>query len=323
MSNKERYIEWAGRQEYLPVTMTPWWLDAVCAGKEWDVLIVEDTPSAPHSKGEILGVMPYLLRRRAWYKYIVMPQLTQTGGIWVTPEVTADRWKTAEVCRRIKEQMDTMGLAYYYQQYLPGSLCVDAMRALGFRTRERVTYRVEDLSDLDALIASFSKNKRRQLQKALSLHAERTMEVEEFYRFLSSSLHARKRRCTCSREFLLVLERKARRLGQCAILSICNADGKPYAAAFLVWDKHFLYYLVPAYDPAFSESGAGALLVLEAMKLAREKHVQFDFGGSMERGIANHYKQFGSTAVTYCSVEKSYRRLPAFFIRLCQYFEDK
>lgn len=284
------------------------------------MLIVEEPPTEALGKeergeggqqpdGEILGVMPYLLRKRAWYKYIVMPQLTQTGGIWVTPEVTADRWKTAEVCRQIKEQMDAMGLAYYYQQYLPGSLCVDAMRALGFKTKERVTYRVDDLSDLDALIASFSKNKRRQLQKALSLHAERTMEVEEFYRFLSSTLHARKRRCSYSREFLLVLERKARRFGQSTILSICNADGKPYAAAFLVWDSHYLYYLVPAYDPAFSESGASALLVLEAMKLAREKQVQFDFEGSMERGTANHYKQFGSTPVKYYSVEHYYKPL--------------
>ena len=251
--------------------------------------------------------MPYLLRTRAWYKYIIMPQQTQIGGIWVTPEVTADKWKTAEVCRLIKEQMDHMGLAYYYQQYLPGSLCVDAMRALGFKTKERITYRVDDLSNLDALINSFSKNKKRQLQKALSLHAERKMEVEDFYRFHVQSLASHKRHIRYSREFLLVLERKARRLGQCEILSICNADGQVYAAAFLVWDKHYMYYLIPAIDLTFGDSGAGSLLVLEAMKLAREKQVRFDFEGSMERGTAKHYKQFGSTPVTYYSVEKYYK----------------
>jgi hypothetical protein len=285
----------------VPLFMMPWWMDAVCAGAEWDALLAED------SEGNILGAMPYLLRKRAWFKYIIMPQMTQTGGIWVSPEVTGDKWKTAEVCRQIKEQLDAMQLAYYYQQYTPRSLCVDAMQALGFKTRERVTYRVEDLSDLDSLIASFSKNKRRQLQKSLSLHAEHTMEVEDFYRFHSACLEARKRRISYSREFLLVLERKARRLGQCEVLTICNADKKPYAAAFLVWDKKFLYYLIPALDSAFNESGAGALLVLEAMKLAREKHVLFDFEGSMERGIAKHYKQFGSTPVTYYSVEKYYK----------------
>ena len=48
-------------------------------------------------------------------------------------------------------------------------------------------------------------------------------------------------------------------------------------------------------------------MVLEAMKLARGKGVKFDFEGSMIRGIANHYKQFGSTPERYYSVEKLYK----------------
>ena len=314
MTNKERYSEWVAAQEYVPIFMQPWWMDAVCAGKEWDVLLVESpTQTLPRREGdpderhEIIGAMPYLLRKRAWFRYIIMPQQTQIGGIWVNEEATADKWKTAEVCRQIKEQMDRMGLAYYYQQYLPGSLCVDAMRALGFKTRERVTYRMEDLSNLDAVIDRFSKNKKRQLQKAMSLHAERGMEIEDFYRFHNQCLAAKKRKISYSREFLLVLERKAKRLGQCEVLSIRNADGVPYAAAFLVWDKKYMYYLIPAINPAFGESGAGALLVLEALKMAREKHLLFDFEGSMERGTARHYKQFGSTPFTYYSVEKYYK----------------
>ena len=311
MTNKERYIEWASAQEYIPLFMMPWWLDAVCAGKEWDVLLAED------ENGEIIGALPYLLRKRAWLRYIIMPQQTPVGGIWVTPEITADRWKTAEVCRQLKEQLDGLKLAYYYQQYLPGSLCVNAMKALGFTTKERITYRVEDLSNLDGVIANFSKNKRRQLQKALSLHAERNMDIEDFYRFHCQCLASRKRKISYSREFLLVLERKAKRAGQCEILSICNADGKVYAAAFLVWDKNYMYYLIPAYEPTHGDTGAGALLVLEAMKRAREKHVMFDFEGSRNRGTAKHYKQFGSTPTTYFAVEKYYKPL----FRLAVWFQ--
>lgn len=303
MTNKERYSEWVAKQEYVPISMMPWWLDAVCAGKTWDVLFAED------EKGKIVGAMPYLIRKRAWMKYILMPPLSQAGGIWVAPEVTGDRWKTAEVCRQLKEQLDRMKLAYYYQQFSPGSLCVDAMRGLGFKTKERITYRVDDLSDLDVVVASFSKNKKRQLQKAQNLRVSRSMEIEEFCRFHQTCLAERKRQSSYSREFLQVLERKANRLKQCAILSVNDEDGVPYAAAFVVWDKRFLYYLVPTYDIRHKESGASALLVLEAMKLAREKQVHFDFEGSMERGIAKHYQQFGSKAVSYFAVEKYYKPL--------------
>ena len=30
MTNKERYSKWVEQQEYVPIMMTPWWLDAVC-----------------------------------------------------------------------------------------------------------------------------------------------------------------------------------------------------------------------------------------------------------------------------------------------------
>ena len=182
-----------------------------------------------------------------------------------------------------------------------------------------MTYRVDDLSDLDKVIESFSKNKKRQLQKALSLHAERTMDVEDFYRFHTQCLADRKRKISYTREFLLVLERKARRQKQCEILSICNADGQVYAAAFLVWDKKYMYYLIPSINIAYGDSGAGALLVLEAMKRAREKKVMFDFEGSMNKGTAKHYKQFGSTPTTYYGVEKYYKpifRLAVWFQKL-------
>ena len=314
MTNKERYSEWAQAQEYIPLFMMPWWLDAVCAGKEWDVLLAED------NEGHIVGAMPYMLSKKLWFKYIVMPPYTSVGGIWVTPEMTGDRWKTAEVCRQITEQLDKMGLVYYEQRYLPGSLCVDALRALGFKTRERASYRFEDLSDLDAVIDGFSKTKRRQLQKALSLHAEHTMDVEDFIRFHHHCLAAKKRKMPYSREFLLVLERKAKRLGQCEILSIHNADGQPLAAAFIVWDKVFMHFVIPCYDPAFGESGASALLVLEALKKAREKHLRFEFGDPDDRITLKEHKLFNPKPFKYFSVEKSYKGFMAFIIRCAERF---
>ena len=283
--------------------MQPWWMEAVCAGKQWDVLLVEN------EQGEILGAMPYLIRKRLWMRYVIMPQQTQVGGIWVSHAYTDDRWQVAEVCRQMAEQLAQLNIAYYYQQYPSDSLCVEPMQALGFRTTKRVTYRLTDLSDLDKVIARFSKNKKRQLQKAMSLHVERGCNPEDFYRFHASCMHEQHKRITYSREFFLVLERKLRRRQQCEILVVKDADGHTQAAAFLVWDSKRMYYLIPCYSIEYKNTGAGALLVLEAIKLAREKQVQFDFEGSMVRSIANHYRQFGSEPHTYYSVEKYYHPL--------------
>lgn len=302
MTNKELYREFCQTNGDLPLFMTDWWMDAVCAGKQWDVLLSLD------ENGKIQAVLPYLLRERVWMKYIVMPQQTQIGGIWfANVAISKDENKVTDICRDFAQQLGDLRLSYYYQHYPIDSTAVDQMRVLGFKTKERITYRIEDLSNLDKVIAAFSKNKKRQLQKALSLHAETNMNVEDFYRYHVQCLHNQGKQISYSREFLLVLERKARRLNQCQILSICNADNEVLAAAFLVWDKHSMYYLIPCYNPQHKDSGASALLVLEAIKLARQQGVAFDFEGSMIKGVANHYKQFGSTRTIYYSVEKYYK----------------
>lgn len=309
MTNKERYAEWCQTQERLPLFMHSWWMDAVCAGKEWDVLLIRaeqcEIPDA--DKDAIVAAMPYLIRRRWRIHYIVMPQETQTGGLWLDEnrELTASQIRN--IVHVVEDALVQLKLSYYYQQFPSGSPCPDIFREDEFKVKERVTYRIEDLSNLDLVIGRFSKNKKRQLQKALSLHAEVGMDVEAFYRFHCQCMEARKRKISYTREFLLLIERKAARLKQCEIIRICNADGQVYAAAFVVWDTQRMYYLMPCYDPQFRDSGASSLLVLEAIKLAREKGVQFDFEGSNERGIANHYKQFGSEAFSYYSVSKLYK----------------
>ena len=52
MTKKELYAEWVRGQEKLPVFFEPWWLDAVCAGREWDVIIVESRKSKGCTKGQ-------------------------------------------------------------------------------------------------------------------------------------------------------------------------------------------------------------------------------------------------------------------------------
>lgn len=300
MTPKELYREFCQSNENIPIFMTDWWMDAVCAGKEWDVLLSID------KNGTIQAALPYLIRKRAWMRYIVMPQMTQIGGIWLRDDLHNNPTLILQICKDFTTQLDALNLAYYYQHYPIFSPMPNYMQTMGFKINKRTTYQILDLSNIDNIIEAFSKNKKRQLQKALSLHADTQMTAEEFYRFHLQCMRTQGKEISYTREFLLVLDRKTQRKNQSTILSIRNLDNQVLAAAFLVWDKHKMYYLIPCYDPTHKESGASALLVLEAIKLARKEGVIFDFEGSMVKGIANHYKQFGSTPTTYYSVEKYY-----------------
>lgn len=308
MSSKEIYTEWCLTQDDLPLFMQPWWLDAVCAGKQWDVILYHNPRT-----GKVLAAMPYLLRERLGMRYIIMPQMTQVAGIRLDKSLKNDdgtiwdRPELQKVCKYMDQRLREMNLCYYYQQYPIDSFLPPEMEKLGYKLHRRETFRVDDLSDMNAVVNSFSKNKKNQLAKAENLHVELDMNPEAFYRFHSSCMRAQGKKISYSREFLLVLERKTSRLQNGQIISICDDSGEVHAAAFLAWDKQYLYYLMPCYTPTHKDSGASARLVLEAMRLAQHKGVMFDFEGSMHKGVADRYRQFGSTAVPYFGVSRVFK----------------
>lgn len=298
-SSKELYCDWATTQESLPIFMQPWWMDAVCAGKEWDVILV-------HQDGRIIAAMPYLIRKK-WgglLRFILMPPQTQINGVWM--ELGAD---APYVAREIAKQIDALKIDYYYQQFPHHSPIPRLLGEQGFMVKERVTYRIEDVSDMETIVRHMSKNKTRQLKHAeeQGLTIDRNVDAEQFYRMHKQLLERRGKNIRYSREFLLVLERKTRRLGQSQILIVRNREGEACAGVYLVWDPKSMYYLIPFFNSDHKDSGAGTLIALEAIKLAHEKGLHFDFEGSMVHSIANHYRQMGGDPTIYCSVEKYFR----------------
>lgn len=317
-----------------------WWLEAVCAGKEWDVMLfkrsdISDKPSKNGSKDdEIVAVMPYLIRKRLWYRFILMPQMTQFGGVWLNSELHASPDLQEKLATLISKRLRAMHLAYYQQQFPVGNPMPYWLGKQRMKVEERVTYRIDDLGNIDEVEGAFSKNKQRQLHKAGELTVDYDMSAEEFFRFHTQCMKERGHKLTYSREFLLVLERKARRHEQVAIIRISGQlpteDGQQngqqpaekgkqkrhqtLAAGLVVWDNRYLYYLIPAYLPSAAKSGASARLADEAIRLAQEKGLQFDFEGGNDEGIANHYRQFGSKTATYSSVSRLYR--PSFALLL-------
>ena len=311
MTEKDTYRQWAEEQEDLPIFYRPWWLDAVCAGKDWDAMVFRN------AQGHIVAAMPYLIRKRWWFTFVLMPQQTQLGGVWMTE--AAD---PKQVAKEVAERIHAMRLNYYYQHYPLGSPLPHLLVEEGFLVRERFTYRIEDTSDMETVLRHLNKNKSRQLQHAekAGLKVDLTMSAEEFYRNHKRCLMQMGRSISYTREFLLVLERKTARHEQSQILAIRTAGGDLAAAVYLVWDKRSMYYLIPYYNPKYKDLGASAMLVMEAVRLAGEKGLIFDFEGSMVPGIAAHYHQFGSDPSLYCSVEYHWGGLFRLLLRIQQFW---
>ena len=74
MDSKEKYRELCEAEgSRIPLFQQYWWMETVCAGKRWDVLLSE-------RDGVIEGALPYLIGKKLGLRYILQPQLTQSSS---------------------------------------------------------------------------------------------------------------------------------------------------------------------------------------------------------------------------------------------------
>lgn len=293
MDNKLIYREWCSKQPELPLFMQSWWMEAATEGKEWNAIRL---PSGT--------MIPYLLRKRMGMRYVLMPQQTQIGGYSGKADKAED----------IAAAIDNLHLAYYYQKYPIGQTKALELRDYGFTVKEMTTFRIENLQlhnqeEEQALLRTFSENKRRQIKKAASQIVDYGLTADEFYAYHSYCLSLQGKQIAYEKDFWnsLYSACKAHEAGQ--LIGLRDQDNRLTAAAFVVYDTDTCYYLIPTYDPSLGNNGAGARLVWEAILFAGQHSKHFDFEGSMIPSVAEHYRQFGSEPCTYYSVEKIYNPL--------------
>lgn len=307
MTNKEEYkriCEETGNS--IPIYSQYWWMEAVCTGKEWDVLI------ARSANGTVVATLPYLLGSKWGQRYIVMPPLTQTNGIhYFYSEIKDEREKLEfekKAANLIIDQIKGLKVALFLQNFEPSFTNWLPFCWNGYRETTRYTYQITDTKNADAVFANFSAAKQRQIRKAerngLQLRIN-ALRPKEFFTYHQQVLAKQGKQEEIGENAFLALANAAISSGRGAILSIESQDGTLQAALFMVWDTTTAYYLVPANDRDFSTTGAATLLVWEAIKMASQKNLRFDFEGSMSESIENSYNQFGSEQTSYMQLWKA------------------
>lgn len=308
MENKERYILFAQNETQLPLFFQPWWLDAVSAGMQWDVLL------SLSPEGEIQAALPYLTSQKLKMRYASMPAETPFLGVYIPKQYQDSIHAQREIVSDLARQLEQTGLSYFSQLFVLQKPVAALFQEQQFKTKERNGYQLYDLSDLNHTLDSFSKGRKKLLQRALTLTTDSEMQAEDFYRFHQDCLLQKKKQMPYSREFLLVIQKKAERAESYTILRIRNAAGNTLAAAFLVWDQQRLYYLLPAVSPTANDTGAEELLIWEAIKLAGKKQLIFDF--AMTRKNSSFCKQFAAESYSCFEISKYYKG----FFRLINFF---
>ena len=84
-----------------------------------------------------------------------------------------------------------------------------------------------------------------------------------------------------------------------------DASGHVHAVLYVVWDRNAAFHLLSGADPELRTSGAGSLLMWEAITRARAVTDVFDFEGSMLKPVERFFRAFGSRQTPYLRVSRA------------------
>lgn len=317
MDNKSKYRELCETETTIPIYSRDWWMDAVCGEDNWDVLLVE-------KNGQILGAMPYFIKKKYGLKYITQPKLTKTNGLWIkyhNNKIQKNQNKIShenKIMFDIMNQLELLNIDYYQQNFHYSFTNWLPFHWKNFKQTTNYVYVIEDLNDLDKIHEQFSSDIRRQIKKAKKIvEIKEDCDIEEFYIINSKTYERQGLKMSISLEFLkrldkACIEKKCRK-----ILYAVDENKNIHAATYFVWDENSSYGLLSGADPELRNSQAGTLLMWEAIKYTSTVTKKFDFQGSMIEPIEKFLREFGGVQKPYFSISKNMKKKLLFDIRNC------
>lgn len=279
----------------------PWWLDAT-TDNNWQTAIVK-------TGNETIAEMPYSVTKKSrLWRVSYLPPLTRTLGPVIRRQAAdagGPEWvHRLDVTRQLIAQLPDC--AHFHQLADPCASDAEAaaFRLAGFNVSLQFTLRLSPGADEASAWSRLRWNTRNRIRRSSERFVVREIEsVDTFVDFYDANLSTRRLENEYGSEVMrrVLREVSARRAG--TIIGSFDHDGSLCAATALVWDRFNVYYLLTTRQ-ATSHSGAVALLVWEAMKVARERKLDLDFDGVSTAGILQFLAGFGGHLIHRYQFEK-------------------
>jgi hypothetical protein len=281
----------------------PWWLDALAPGA-WDAVEVENG-------GRVVARLPYVRRRRGPLTVLTQPGLTQSLGPWLEPSEAKYAKRLGAEKERLTALIEALPPHHVFQQsFAPAITNWLPFYWAGFTATVRYTYRLEDLSDPDAIWSGFADPLRRSIRKAeKQLEVRDDAELEEVLPLNTATYRRQGLPNPAPDELLRRLDAAARANDARRLLVARDAAGQLHGFLYVVHDERTAYYLLSGRDAELPDAGAPSLLAWTAIQAVRETSAAFDFEGSMIEPIERFFRSFGARQTPYFRVQRAVGRL--------------
>ena len=300
MTNKEKYRKFCEKEKNIPIFSKDWWLDTVCQESDWDVVLFE-------KGGEIWASLPYQKTKKAIFDIIIMPELTQTMGIYIKYPLKQKYYKKLSW---EKEVMENIISAFPKVDYFSQNFhhCLTNWLPFywnGFTQMTRYTYIIENIA-IEELEKNLETDIRRRRRKAyeLGIKIVESDDIEKFYELNSMTFQRQGLKIPYSLEFVRKIYTICKENNAVKIY-FAKYENEIIAANFLVYDDNTVYYLMGGINAEKRDLGAMDAIQFESIKFALENGKRFDFEGSMIESIEKYFRSFSTVQTPYFSIKKT------------------
>lgn len=304
MTEKEEYCALCEVDKTVCVFMRPYWMNAVCGSENWDVLLHHD------ADGKVDAAWPYHFQKKGRKIVVLHPPETQIQGPWLRRDPAWSEEKRLsfekEVLSALIDELEGKGVLSFYQQFPLDFTNWLPFYWKGFRQQTRYTYRINDISDPEVVLASFNRAKRKNINKAIKEGVEVKFDLpaKDFYENHKMTLALQHAAISYSFDDFVRMYDAAYANNAGRTIYAVDKDGNLHGALFNIWDSQVCYDLISTIDPRFRNSGSATLLVYEMIKFMSDKVKTYDFEGSMMEGVENSFRQFGTKQTPYFGISK-------------------
>lgn len=303
MTNKESYIDFCNKV-YVPIYSKPWWMDAVCGSDNWDVWLYE-------KNGNILAAMPYYMEQRRTFHYITKPLLTQNNGIiFRYPEDGLFKRSTKqafeeEVIEQACQFIRELGIDVYEQQYHYTFSYWLPFFWNHYTALTRVTYVIENTSDIDSVWNDISSKYRSLIRKGRKNAIFKSdLDKKTFYTEHEKIFARQGLNCPFSYEFWERLYSACCQNQSGKIMYAETPEKEIASLLFVVWDEQSVYHLLGGNIPNLQSLDTYSALTWEAIRFASERGLKYDFEGSVIKRISKSFREFGGEPKRYYRIRK-------------------
>lgn len=234
-----------------------------------------------------------------------MPHLTKFLGPYLSPDFRQSR-KAHKTLQALIEQLPAFSFfsqnCYYdLQDWLP-------FYWNNYQQTTQYSYVLDDLSDLSKVYQNFSadyrNNKIKKAQGLVKIVMDLTPEA--YYRTEKMSFDRQGLTFPFSLDYFKTYDAVMAEQGVRRLFFAIDEQQQIHSVLYLLIDHDRAYYHMAGDNPALRASGAGILLVWEAIQYTKNELGLniFDFEGSMIKPIERVRRQFGAKQVPYFNIYK-------------------